>query len=70
MVPVGWRCHALDGQKTNRPSSDTTAGIKVSAVMSMTATAIASAGPSEPKNPSDASRSTRKATMTARRRTR
>ena len=24
-VPLGWRCHAFDGQKTKRPSSDTMA---------------------------------------------
>ena len=64
-VAFGWRCHAFDGQKTYRPSSDTTAGISVSEVISMTPTAIASAGPSEPKNPSEASSSTRNATMTA-----
>ena len=64
-MAFGWRCHAFDGQKTYRPSSDTIAGIRVSDVTSMTATAIASAGPSEPKKPSEASSSTRNATMTA-----
>jgi hypothetical protein len=65
MVAFGCFFHAFDGQNTNRPSSETSAGTSVSDVTSMTPTPIASAGPSDPKNPSDASSSTRNATTTA-----
>ena len=43
----GSRCHDLDGQNTFGPSSDTTAGTSVRPATSVTATAIASAGPSD-----------------------
>ena len=43
----GSRRHAFEGQKTRGPSSETTAGTSVSPAISVTATAIASVGPSE-----------------------
>ncbi len=64
-LAFGSRFQDFDGQKTARPISDTRAGTSVSAVISMTPTAIASCGPSAPKDLNLARRSTRKATMTA-----
>ena len=44
-APVGSRRHVLEGQNTRGPSSDTTAGTRVSPAIRVTATAMASAGP-------------------------
>ena len=60
----GSRRHDFDGQKTRGPSSETTAGISVSPAISVTATAIASVGPSERSTLSVDSNSARNATMT------
>ena len=61
----GSRFHALDGQNTSVPSSDTIAGIRVSPATRVTATAMASAGPSERSTPSVDSSRARNAMMTA-----
>jgi hypothetical protein len=45
-APVGSSRHAFDGQKTRVPSRETIAGTRVSPASRVTATAIASAGPS------------------------
>ena len=63
-APVGSRRHVLDGQNTRGPSSDTTAGTRVSPAISVTATAIASAGPIERSTLSVDSISARNAAMT------
>ncbi len=55
----------FDGQNSARPSTVTTAGTRVSAASSVTATAIASAGPIARKMPSEESTSAMKATITA-----
>ena len=60
----GSRRHDLDGQNTRGPSSETTAGISVSPAISVTATAIASAGPIDRSTLSVDSSSARNATMT------
>jgi len=44
-APLGSRRHALDGQNTRGPSSETTAGTRVSPAIRVTATAMAKAGP-------------------------
>jgi hypothetical protein len=54
----------LDGQNTRRPSSDTTAGTRVSPAISVTATAMASVGPSDRNRLRVDSSRARKATMT------
>ena len=59
----GSRRHDRDGQNTRGPSSDTTAGISVSPAISVTATAIASAGPIDRSTLSVDSSSARNATM-------
>ena len=64
LAPFGSRCHALDGQNTAVPRSVTTAGISVSAAMSVTATAIASVGPSDRKMLSDDSSQRQERAMT------
>ncbi len=64
LAPFGSRCHALDGQNTRVPSSVTTAGIRVRAAMRVTATAIASVGPSDRKMLSEDSSRARNATIT------
>ena len=57
--------HAFDGQNTRVPSSETTAGTRVSPARSVTATAMASAGPSDLNRPSVDRVSTRNAAITA-----
>lgn len=57
--------HAFDGQNTLVPSSETMAGTSVSAASTVTATAMASAGPMERKMPSVDRTSAMNATMTA-----
>src|SRR6202044_4191242 len=64
LAPFGSRCHDLDGQNTCVPSSVTTAGIRGSAAMSVTATAIASVGPSDLKMLSEDNSRARNATIT------
>src|SRR5437764_453416 len=64
-VARGARSAERDGQNTHRPSTVTTAGTRVSAAASMTATPIARAGPSVVKNPSVASTSAPNAAITA-----
>ena len=61
---LGSRRHALDGQNTRGPSSDTTAGTRVSPAISVTATAMASAGPIDRSTLSVDSSSARNAAMT------
>ena len=60
----GSRRQALDGQNTRGPSSDTTAGTSVSPAIRVTATAIASVGPSERSTLRVDRSSARNATMT------
>ncbi len=64
-VPFGSRRHALDGQKTRVPSSATIAGIRVRPASRVTATAIASEGPSDLNRPRVERLSARKDTITA-----
>ena len=64
-VPLASRFQEFDGQNTRAPSSDTTAGTSVSPASRVTATAIASAGPSDRSIPSEDSNRARKAMITA-----
>ena len=64
-APRGSVFQAFDGQKTRVPSSDTNEGIRVRPATSVTATAIASAGPSERNRPSVDSASAMNDTITA-----
>ena len=61
---VGSRRHVLDGQNTRGPSSDTTAGTRVSPAIRVTATAMASAGPIDRSTLNVDSSSARNAAMT------
>src|ERR1700712_640251 len=50
-APFGSCCHALDGQNTRVPRSETMAGMRGSPATSVAATAMARAGPSALKSP-------------------
>ena len=62
---AGSFCHAFEGQKTFVPIRETTAGTSVSAATTVTATAIASAGPIDLKMPSELRISAMNDTITA-----
>ena len=61
---LGSRRQALEGQNTRGPSSETTAGTRVSPAIRVTATAMASAGPIERSTLRVDSSSARNAAMT------
>ena len=62
---MGSTRHDFDGQKTRVPIRETIAGTRVRAATTVTATAIARAGPIDLKMPSELSTSAMNATITA-----